>query len=1377
MTPKSGRSIMMKRMPAMFLAACALAAMAGQARAEARATLPLPEMVVSKTAAPPAIDGRMAPGEWDRAPACTAWVHAFEGSLGLVQSTAWITYDDKYIYVCIKNNRGPKGALLARRARKSDDAAIVFDPSNEIWLTPPVTPAATYQTLFNPYPAVFDAKMIPSVGYTAMSWQGRWKIASSETPDDWIVEARAEIKAFGFDAIKDGSTWGGLFCADLGDGYGFRAWAPGGAFADIPRHGRLHFKDSSPVFQFLTCESVFTGKPALDMAVTGPAKGASDVTVSVRFGPGVAAAPGDLVLEKPLAVADGKRTTFTLSADLAPLKLPLQKVEVEKVQKEVPGGFCEVAARTADGAVLYHQVFPFAIHGWVRTPPSQIKKTPYETPFGLSAFYAPLSKKLIVKADRLYMERRDDVAGGTARLKDARGRVAAERKLAPFYFDYSEFPMDLAGVGVPVETEADWAASKGVEVEAKKIAAENKRNEEANRKIAEQNQELAAEGKPALPLLPIREPKPAAAAAAKVPAEYDLEVILTDAAGKEIAATTAKVKLLGYQFEWLPNTVGVSDKVIPPWTPVRFSNGQVAMWNKTYRLSGLGLAEKIANGGAPQLSSMKMIAIVNGKEVEVKAEGPAVKRETEAGLDLTGRAEFEGLTLSVATRVEFDGFVMNTMELKGAKGARLDRLSLVVTMPKDEAPCFVTTSGGWSAYHGWTPERWDSRETALGSMIGNFVPYVLFTDSDRGFCWFADTDKGWLLDPAAATLQMARQGDQVVFRANFVTRPGTVEQPTTIRYGWTVTPQKPQPKGWRNWTVGRAPNAMGAGVFWCDADWAVLWPYYSSPFPWDYEKSRMLLAGGDGSSGVVNCVGNIAHSIGRYMDAKGRWFNEVAADWGAVPGDLSNGNVCRTAEGSNAFQLWHWDQWIKKSGLSGLYFDETYLGEEWNYLVGNAYRTPDERVQPGYSYLGLRDLFKRLRYVFEANGKRPPNLWLHTTSGQPVYAWMPDVSMEGENVEPAGGDNDYIEALPASRLRSIGMGRNLGSAPFIMCQTGRHYNPAFSNPLIEQFVGWVLLHDALPEQIEFWNGLTGELQMWHDDIRFLPYWKTGQGVASRTPDVLASAHARPGHAVLWIMNVAKANQRAAVALDLKALGLDAARPLRVFDAETGEQHKLAGNVLSVDVPKRMWRCVRLVQDDLLTGGTTFVARFDKDAVADAALGCPLPNVATEAKIPQATAEGKAGKGFALEAAVSYNARHNIPAGQGTIALDLKCDAAMSGTVLAVAPVTLRLDRGKLVIQQEKEKPAEAALQLPADAAWRRFVITWKDLDLKVACDGQEVLAVKLASPLGAKMCRGLQIRDNRSRANNNPPFTLGPIRGAVIDNLLISGEITDRVPR
>jgi hypothetical protein len=1344
--------------------ACAVAA-AATAQAEGSLNLPLPEMVVSRAVTPPAIDGKMEPGEWDRAPACTAWVHAFRDELGRVQSVAWFTYDEKYVYVCIKNNRGPKGDFLGKRARKSDDPGIVFDPSNEIWFTPPVTPATTYQTLFNPYPAVFDAKMIPSVGYTAMSWQGNWTMASSENRDHWIVEARAEIKSFGFDSIREGSTWRGLFCADLGDGYGFRAWAPGGAFCDIPRHGFLRFKDASPVFQFLSVESIFTGKYKFDMAVTAPPKGKADVTVQLRFGPGPQPAAGDLTAEKRVAVADGKREALVMAGDVTSLKLPLRKLEIDGAQKESPAGCCEVTAKSADGALLYHQVFPFHLHGWVRTPPAAIKTTPYDTPFGVSAFYAPLNKKLIVKADRLYMQRRADVAGGTARLKGPGGRVVAERKLAPFYFDCSEFPMDLASVAVPIETEADWAASHGAAAENKRITAENQKNTEENRKLAEENKKLSAAGKPPKPLLPIKPLR--AVGAAKAPGEYDLEVVLTDANGKPIATTATKAKLLGCQFEWLPNSVGSSDKVIPPWTPMKWNSGDVSMWNKTYRINGLGVADSVVNAGTRQLSGMTMVAVVNGKEMEVKPGKPVLRRETEAGIDLSGQAAFGGMQLDVSTRIEFDGCVMNTMQLRGAKDAVLERLSLVVTMPKAEAPCFVTTSGGWSAYHGWTPEKWDSRETALGSMIGNFVPYVLFTDSERGFCWFADTDKGWLLDPAAATLEMKRQGEQVVFRVNFVTRPGAVEQPTTIKYGWMITPQKPQPKGWRNWIIGQRPNAKGRGVFWCDADWAVLWPYYSSPFPWDYEKSKRLLENGDGRNGVISCVGNIGHAIARYCDYKGRWFNNVGADWGAIPGDLSNGNVCRLPRGPNDFQLWHWDQWIKKSNLSGLYFDEVYLGEEWNYLAGNAYLTPDERVQPGYSYVGLRDLFKRLRYVFDANGKKPPCVWLHTTSGHPVYAWMPDVAMEAENVEPANLENDYLESLPPSRIRSIDMGRNLGAAPFVMCQTSRHYNPAFSNPLIDQFVGWLLLHDVLPEGVEFWHTLTGEMQMWNDDIRFLPYWKQKQGIDCKTPDVLASAHVRPGYAVIWIMNTALAGRKADVALDLKVLGLDASRPMRVFDAETGEDYRLAGNALSLEIPKRMWRCVRMVQDPLLAGGNTFVARFDKDAVADAALGCPLPNVPSEALIPPAAAAGKTGKGLALDTAVAYNVRHNLPAAKGRMAFDLKCDPTTDGTLLRVSGLAVQLAQGKLRVQQGQDKPVEAALELPAAAAWHGFTISWSESDLKVACDGQDVLAARLQSPLVPPLQRGIKIAFQGK--STDIPFSMGPVRGAVIDNLVIGG--------
>ena len=1332
---------------------------------------PLPEMVVTRAAAPPTIDGRMEPGEWDRAPAATAFTTAFQDELSRIQSVAWVAYDDRFLYVCLKNYRGPTYTLLKKLARAPDDENIVYDHANEIWITPPASPLATYQTLLNSYPAVLDVKKIPSVGYTAKSWTGNWKIAATETGDYWIVEGRAPLESFGAKGIRDGDTWRALFTTDVigRDTGGFRAWAPGGAFEDINRHGYLHFSQDGPVFQFLDVETIFTGKFRFPMAVAAGSKAACRATVKVRFGGAVEPASGDLVLTKTVSAAAGAREEFEITGDLAGLALPARKVAEpgSKEQKDVPGGYCEVTAATAEGARLYHQVFPFVIDGYRRAPPAEIMKTPYETPFGLQAFYATLARRLIVRIDRYYMDARAEAVAGTARLLEGgSGKAVAERRIAPFQYDYSEFPMDLGSLKVPVQTEAEWAKAKPVEEENRKIAAENKK--------------AKAEGKPETPLKEVPGVKPAA---------YDLEVAITNKDGKELARTTVPVKLMGCQFEWLPNEVGISDKVIPPWTPVEWGDGQVSVWNRTYRLTGLGLAEKITNAGRPQLSGpMRLIATVDGKPQAVESGRPSLVRLTEAGADLAGAGRAGDLELAVTTRVEFDGFVLNRMTIAPKRAARIDRLTLEVSMPRSEAPCFVTTAGGWAAYHGWTPERWDSRETSSGSRMFNFVPYVFLTDSERGFSWFADSTRGWVLDPAKPTQELECRGDTVALRIHFVTRPGTIEKPTTVEYGWMTTPQKPQPHAWRAYNIANSrPYRHATSVFWNDADWAVLWPYYSSPYPWDMEKSKKAIDAAT-ARGVTGCVGAIAHAIARYRDYGGRWFNDLAADWGESPGVLSNGNVAR-GRGPNDFQVWHYDRWVKQAGLPGLYFDENYLGEDFNYLSGGAYLAPDERIEPGYSYLGLREYNKRLRYMFRANGKAPPNLWLHTTSGHPVYAWMPDVAMEGENVEPTA-PADYMDCLPASRLRSIGMGANLGAAPFIMCQADRHWNEAHSPFTVPQFVGWVLAHDCLPEGAAFWPVLASEMGMWRDDIRFLPYWKPGLGVESKTAEVLVSAHVRPGQAVLWIVNTSHEDRRATVAVDMKRLGLDAAASI-AFDAETGERCQFSGGALAVDVPKRFWRAVRIVQPKLLAAGETFVAHFDGGAVeADEALGHPYPLPDKSATAPTADAEGKSGKGCALDQALVFGARHNVPVEDGRMAFQVKVPAGASGVLVETGRWKVSLGKAGLTLAFLAETPtgegamrhgpslvasatgtrwetlATAALPAAPEGGWREFRISWRGKEMKVQASGQELAAATLPEPPFRPLGRGRDIQDYRLRTRA-AAITFGPLKGAVMDDLVI----------
>jgi hypothetical protein len=1248
----------------------------------------------------------MAPGEWDRAAACTGFVTAFEGKLAKIQSTAWITYDSRYIYVAFHNFRAPQLKFISARARRDDDDSIVYDPANEIWFTPPGVPQSTYQTLFNVYPAVFDVKMIPSVGYSSKSWSGKWEVASKQNADSWTVEARAPIAAFGVDRLADGTNWGALFTTDvLSDPDKFRAWAPGGAFADIPRHGKIEFTGDAAAFQLLNIETIFSGRPILEAAVIGAARSQSTVRVSARFGRAITASAGDSVVTKDVVAAPGSRVNLQLATNAA---------------QPVPGsGFCEITA--AEGqSVLYHQVFPFTVDGTVRRPPTAIETTPYTQPFGLTASYAPLSKKLVVKVDRFYMPNRASVAGGRVELIDPRtGRSVAQSAIGEFDRDYSEFAMDLKDLPVPGANAAPGQSAGG----------------------------LAA--------------------------DYQLKAILNDRSGNPLSQTAVAVKLQGYQFSWLPNNIGISDQVIPPWTPMQWQNGQISLWNKTYSLNGAGIASHIANSGSSQLSGpMTLEAVIDGHTATLSGAAPVATRVTPAAIDFTGVAQAPNLTVNTATRVEFDGFVWNSMTVQPTK-ANIGGLSLVVTMPAAEGSLFVTTSGGWSSYFGDTPDKWDSRESSLPTMKRSYVPYVLLTDSERGFTVFMDNDKGWRLDPALPTQELARHDGLVTLRVHFIDKAGPIDQPLNIQYGWMVTPQKPQPRAWRGYVIDyKRYYPQSTTVFWNDADRKELWAYYSSPFPRDYQKSATMLAGTAGRN-VVGCVGNIAHAIGRYEDYSGRQFDALAADWGNPPGSTANGDIARS-RGVNDFDLFHFDRWVKASGLSCLYFDENYLSEDWNYLTGSAYLLPDGKVQPGYDYLALREYNKRLRYMFQANGKPMPNLWEHTTGGQAAYAWMPDVSMEAENVEPVDLNADYLEILPSSRLRSIGMGRNLGSAPFIMCQAQRHGKGPVAATLVHQFVGWVLAHDVLPEGVPFWPPLAQELELWRDDVRFVPWWVKGNGIEPATQGVIASAHVRPGSAVLWVVNTNRDDKTASIRIDARKIGLDPAAAIQAYDAEDGRRYTVADGVLTVPVPKRMWRAVRLSQSRLIGRNLTFFADFEHEVAANEAWGGRYP---LGDRLPMPVDGGKPGKGAAIDTPLVFSARHHVTSEEGFVTLDLRTGhgstrspgtgQSRDGSLIAVGELGLQVRNGLLALNgsavavMSRYEHARTAVD---DGSWHSVTLAWRGRDVWVSCDGATAMTAVLRTPLRLPgMGRGLEIRDERD-GREPAQVSLGPMP-AIIDNL------------
>lgn len=1092
--------------------------------------LPVGEFTATRFERAPVVDGVASEGEWDRAFTTSGLVAPFEHELHESVTVMSLGFDAERLYFLFRCRRGNAEWKLWKKARLNDDYEY-GDSSVEVWVTPPALVPETYQNVINTYPAVMDIKMIPTRGYSGMGWKGDWKIGVKETETDYVVEASVPIKDFGPAAIKDGDVWRFLLCRTC---HGAKprsqaSWSITQGFAEIPRHPPVRLMDDEAVLQLRGVHTLFTGKAELEVGVVAPRKAPAEVDVEVRFHAKKSEGPDDRVEKRRVSLGAGERKSMTFSADVSAMKK----------------GNVTVRGAKADGTILFRQSFPFAVTGW--TP--QLPKRPGDAKveeLAVSAQYGPETNTLLVKADIFDLPGRERAASAEVRVKDPRtGKVLVAAPLRPFRECYGGAEVRLEGVEIPVD---DFRRAAPMLAEVRRIKAENE--ERKKRK------------EPPLPLPKV--PRPAGR-------KVDVVVTVKDGDGKEMGSAVRSLDLLRYSAEWMDNRVGITDKVIPPWTPVRAADGEVKVWNRELSIDGLGLGRGVKNGGVEQLAApMRLVAVQGGREVEVRAAAPRVRRAMEAEADLAGAAEAAGLKFAAQIRVEYDGFVRVDLGVApaGAGPSKVDRLFLEVALPESEATHFCATAGGWTAVHDVLPDRWTSQNTASGMLVGDFVPYLWLTNSDRAFLWFADHDRGWNHDPdkALPTQEIVRKDGKVLLRVNFFEIPTEVREPRTITWGWQTFPAKPLPKGWRATFCTNHPAVphVTNTYFWIDADWAVLWPYYCSPFPWSLEKSRKHLDGAKRRPNHRPCVGSIAHSIGRYRDYDGNEFPGLSVDWGATPGVIGNSDVT-ASKGPNDFRVWHYRRWVHEAGFCGLYVDENYLGLEENTLTGNAYWRPDGRLQRAYNYLGLREYFKRLKVMFHEEGAAAPNLWLHVSGGAAYHAWPGDIFFEGENVEPTDLTFDYIEVLPAGRMRAIGSSVCAGGVMTMMCQSDRHRTPWHAKHT-HQFVGWVMAHDILPEQVPLYPKLCEVGHLWEEDVRFLPYWKPGPYAAGQE-GCLVSAHATKGRALLWVVNTSRRDADVKVFVDWKAAGLDAAASTG-SNAETGAAVPLAADGFTVAVPRR-----------------------------------------------------------------------------------------------------------------------------------------------------------------------------------------------------------------
>ena len=214
------------------------------------------------------------------------------------------------------------------------------------------------------------------------------------------------------------------------------------------------------------------------------------------------------------------------------------------------------------------------------------------------------------------------------------------------------------------------------------------------------------------------------------------------------------------KFPWEGNTLGITDKVLPPFTPVTVKGQQVGVILRNYTLDGLGLFAQVMSKDAPLLAApMRLVA----DGTPVAAGKGAFMEEKDIRAVFAGKAEGTPMvSISNRTTIEYDGCAKIELTLAPRKTTgTLDSLVLEIPLRNEAAPLWhvcrewlrVNIAGKVPAGDGkiWTNRdfNWQNFFGGQTSFRSFFLPYIWLGNEERGLCWFADNDKNWGADPKA----------------------------------------------------------------------------------------------------------------------------------------------------------------------------------------------------------------------------------------------------------------------------------------------------------------------------------------------------------------------------------------------------------------------------------------------------------------------------------------------------------------------------------------------------------------------------------------------------------------------------------------------------
>jgi hypothetical protein len=271
---------------------------------------------------------------------------------------------------------------------------------------------------------------------------------------------------------------------------------------------------------------------------------------------------------------------------------------------------------------------------------------------------------------------------------------------------------------------------------------------------------------------------------------YTVSVTLLGADGARLVTQAFAYTKEGGE-PWRDNTIGIEKGLVPPpFTPMEIEGRNVKVVGREIALAPTGLPMAIRSQGVELLTSPVTLAgIIDGKPATLTAAAPftfaAVGPDDSSGTAAVSLGPLRG---TLKQTVSFDGFCWFEIVLAGAAGVTAQQVTLDIRLPKGVAQSHQFAGMDFAKAGVVWEETTDvlTRDWQLP-----FLAHLWLGNTDVGLAWIAEDHRGWQVAQDSRVMEIIREPEDVLLRANIVDEPIGLTHELRLAFGLQASPVKP----------------------------------------------------------------------------------------------------------------------------------------------------------------------------------------------------------------------------------------------------------------------------------------------------------------------------------------------------------------------------------------------------------------------------------------------------------------------------------------------------------------------------------------------------------------------------------------------------------